>query len=84
MAMNKAHWESLYHTKPADRAGWFHERAERSLQFSRDTGLDIVRYRPETLHDEFGAAFKLIGSADEIHHTPSGANRKFIYRYCRR
>ena len=50
----------------------------------RCSGLDIVRYRPETLHDEFGAAFKLVNSANETHHTPSGADQKFVYCYCRR
>lgn len=50
----------------------------------RCSGLDIVRYRPDTLHDEFGAAFKLVNSANETHHTPSGADQKFVYCYCRR
>lgn len=50
----------------------------------RCSGLDIVRYRPDTLHGEFGAAFDLVGSADEVHHTPSGSDQKFIYCYCRR
>ncbi len=48
------------------------------------SGLDIMRYRPDSLHDEFGAAFDLIDSVDEAHHTPSGAEQKFIYCYCRR
>ena len=48
------------------------------------SGLDVMRYRPDTLHDEFGAAFELINSADEMHHTPSGADQHFIYCYCRR
>ncbi|MGC2458451.1 MAG: class I SAM-dependent methyltransferase [Gallionellaceae bacterium] len=202
--MNKAHWEKVYQTKPADRVSWFQEHAERSLQFIRNTGvakdghimdvgggastlvddllrddyrnltvldisaaalhaaqkrlgqdaakvhwleadvtqiafpeasvdvwhdravfhfltdpqdrqryvravlravkpgghvivatfaedgplscsgLDIMRYRPDTLHDEFGAAFDLVQSADETHHTPAGAEQKFIYCYCRR
>lgn len=48
------------------------------------SGLDIVRYRPETLHGEFGEAFKLVKSENEVHHTPSGADQNFIYCYCRR
>jgi SAM-dependent methyltransferase len=48
------------------------------------SGLDIVRYRPDTLHDQFGAAFELVESANEAHHTPAGAEQKFIYCYCRR
>ena len=50
----------------------------------RCSGLDIMRYRPDTLHNEFGAAFELVNSADEMHHTPSGADQHFIYCYCRR
>lgn len=48
------------------------------------SGLDIVRYRPETLHHEFGAGFELLKSQNEHHHTPSGADQSFIYCYCRR
>ena len=43
-----------------------------------------MRYRPDTLHEEFGAAFELVNSTDEMHHTPSGADQHFIYCYCRR
>ena len=50
----------------------------------RCSGLDIMRYRPDTLHDAFGAAFDLVNSADEMHHTPSCADQHFIYCYCRR
>lgn len=50
----------------------------------RCSGLDIVRYRSDTLHDEFGEAFRLVGSANEVHHTPGGADQKFVYCYCRR
>ncbi len=204
LAMNKAHWEKVYQTRPAEQVSWFQKHAERSLQFIRNTGvaqdghiidigggastlvddllcegysnltvldispaalqaaqkrlcaeaakvhwleaditqfdlpeasvdvwhdravfhfltaardrqryvravrravrpgghvivatfaedgplscsgLDVVRYRPETLHDEFGAAFELVESANEAHQTPSGAEQKFIYCYCRR
>lgn len=48
------------------------------------SGLDIVRYRPQTLHEQFGAGFKLLKSENDVHHTPSGAEQKFIYCYCRR
>lgn len=50
----------------------------------RCSGLDVMRYRPETLHDEFGAAFDLVNSTNEMHHTPSGTDQKFIYCYCRK
>jgi ubiquinone/menaquinone biosynthesis C-methylase UbiE len=48
------------------------------------SGLDIVRYRPDTLHQEFGAGFELLKSAKEVHHTPTGADQNFVYCYCRR
>lgn len=48
------------------------------------SGLDIVRYSPETLHQEFGSGFKLVKTAKEQHHTPGGADQNFVYCYCRR
>jgi len=48
------------------------------------SGLDVVRYGPETMHDEFGNAFEFINCIDEIHHTPFGTTQKFIYCYCRK
>lgn len=48
------------------------------------SGLDIVRYRPDTLHQEFGSAFELLKSAKELHRTPSGADQSFVYCYFRR
>jgi len=48
------------------------------------SGLDIVRYRPDTLYQEFGAGFELVKSQQEMHHTPSGADQHFVYCYCRR
>lgn len=48
------------------------------------SGLDIVRYRPETLHQEFGNGFELLKSATELHQTPAGADQNFVYCHCRR
>ena len=48
------------------------------------SGLEIVRYRPDTLHNELGSAFELLESAKELHHTPAGTDQNFIYCYCRR
>jgi SAM-dependent methyltransferase len=48
------------------------------------SGLDIVRYCPDTLHHEFGSQFDLLRSEKEVHHTPGGADQNFIYCYCRR
>lgn len=48
------------------------------------SGLETMRYRPDTLHGEFGAEFDLVKSANEVHHTPAGKDQKFVYCYCRR
>jgi ubiquinone/menaquinone biosynthesis C-methylase UbiE len=48
------------------------------------SGLDVVRYTPETMHDEFGDEFKLIKSLNEKHETPFGTTQEFIYCYCRK
>jgi ubiquinone/menaquinone biosynthesis C-methylase UbiE len=50
----------------------------------RCSGLEVVRYSPESLHSEFGEDFEVIDSARETHHTPFGTEQKFIYCYCRR
>ena len=46
------------------------------------SGLDVMRYAPDALHAEFGAAFRLLGHETEIHHTPAGAEQEFVYCYC--
>jgi SAM-dependent methyltransferase len=46
------------------------------------SGLDVVRYAPESLHAEFGAPFRLLGHETEIHHTPAGKEQEFVYCYC--
>lgn len=47
------------------------------------SGLDVVRYDPDSLHDQFGARFHLIGSSQELHQTPFGTTQQFLYCYCR-
>jgi SAM-dependent methyltransferase len=49
----------------------------------RCSGLDVVRYSPESLHHEFGADFEMVDSTRETHHTPFGTEQTFIYCYCR-
>jgi SAM-dependent methyltransferase len=46
------------------------------------SGLDVVRYAPESLHAEFGAPFRLLGHQTELHHTPTGKEQEFVYCYC--
>lgn len=48
------------------------------------SGLPVMRYRAEDLHDEFGDAFTLVKHQKEEHHTPSGKVQQFVYCYCRR
>jgi len=49
----------------------------------RCSGLEVVRYSSESLHDEFGGDFEVVDSTRETHHTPFGTEQKFIYCYCR-
>jgi SAM-dependent methyltransferase len=47
------------------------------------SGLDVVRYDAESLHKEFGVAFRLLGSSKELHETPFGKVQQFLCCYCR-
>ena len=47
------------------------------------SGLPIVRYDHDSLHDEFGAMFKLIEHGQEDHLTPDGSVQKFVYCFCK-
>jgi len=50
---------------------------------ARCSGLDVVRYSPDTMHSEFGTGFRLLDSVREDHHTPSGVSQAFVYCLCR-
>jgi 2-polyprenyl-3-methyl-5-hydroxy-6-metoxy-1,4-benzoquinol methylase len=47
------------------------------------SGLDVMRYDAETLHDQFGVRFRLMESSKELHHTPFGTTQQFLYCYCK-
>jgi SAM-dependent methyltransferase len=47
------------------------------------SGLEVMRYDADSLHGEFGARFRLVESAMELHHTPFGNTQQFLYCYCR-
>jgi SAM-dependent methyltransferase len=49
----------------------------------RCSGLPVVRYSPDRLHDEFGPSFDLVEHTSEAHRTPFGTVQQFIYCYCR-
>lgn len=47
------------------------------------SGLDVMRYSADALHDEFGRRFTLIDSSTELHATPFGTTQQFLYCFCR-
>ena len=49
---------------------------------SEFSGLPVMQYDPDSLHDEFGPAFELIEHDDESHVTPAGRVQHFIYCHC--
>ena len=46
------------------------------------SGLDVVRYDAEALHERFGRGFRLVESRQELHRTPFGTAQQFLYCYC--
>ena len=50
---------------------------------TRCSGLEVVRYSPDAMHAEFGAAFTLVDSVREDHRTPAGSTQAFTYCLCR-
>ncbi len=48
------------------------------------SGLLVVRYRPDELHNEFGEAFTLLKHQKEVHRTPFGTEQQFVYCCLRR
>ena len=49
---------------------------------TRCSGLDVMRYDAESLHNEFGTRFRLVQSQKELHPTPFGTTQQFLYCYC--
>lgn len=47
------------------------------------SGLPVVRYSAEGIHDQFGNEFQKVGSDTEVHQTPWGSEQEFVYCYCR-
>lgn len=48
------------------------------------SGLPVMRYAPDTLHDTFGAPFTLIEHSVDVHTTPWNSSQEFVYCFCRR
>lgn len=92
------HDRAVFHflTDPADRQAYV-QQVMRSVRpgghvivatFAEDgpekcSGLPAMRYRPDSLHAEFGDAFQLLQHERETHQTPFGTEQKFVYCYCR-
>ena len=47
------------------------------------SGLEVMRYDAESLHNEFGVRFRLMESSKELHNTPFGTTQQFLYCYCK-
>jgi 2-polyprenyl-3-methyl-5-hydroxy-6-metoxy-1,4-benzoquinol methylase len=47
------------------------------------SGLEVMRYDTESLHNEFGTRFRLVDSLKELHRTPFGMTQQFLYCYCK-
>ena len=93
------HDRAVFHflTSPEDRAAYV-KAVFRSVKpgghvivatFAEDgplqcSGLPVMRYSADELHDEFGDSFRLVDHRKEAHHTPSGTVQQFVYCYCRR
>lgn len=43
------------------------------------SGLDVVRYDTENLHEQLGNSFEMISNSIEIHRTPTSISQQFIY-----
>jgi ubiquinone/menaquinone biosynthesis C-methylase UbiE len=96
---NVWHDRAVFHflTSPGDRHRYV-AQVERSLRKGghiivasfgpegpqKCSGLDVVRYSPESMHDQFGNTFKLVDHVEETHHTPFGTTQEFLYCYCRK
>jgi SAM-dependent methyltransferase len=49
----------------------------------RCSGLETVRYSPDSLLGEFGDTLELVDQRSEMHQTPFGTEQHFIYCCCR-
>ena len=47
------------------------------------SGLEVMRFTADALHEEFGDDFARIGDSTEVHSTPWGSEQEFVYCYCR-
>jgi 2-polyprenyl-3-methyl-5-hydroxy-6-metoxy-1,4-benzoquinol methylase len=50
---------------------------------SQCSGLEVMRYDADSLHNQFGVRFRKVESSKELHRTPTGSIQQFLYCYCR-
>ncbi|MCK5650672.1 MAG: SAM-dependent methyltransferase [Gemmatimonadetes bacterium] len=51
---------------------------------SKCSGLDVVRYSPDSLQEELGPEYVWLESLEDPHQTPSGKTQAFIFSLFRR
>lgn len=49
----------------------------------RCSGLEVMRYSADELHQQFGRTFRKLSSFTELHETPTGTEQEFVYCYCK-
>jgi len=92
------HDRAVFHflTRPEQRAAYVRQVA-RSMRVGghvivatfgpqgplKCSGLDVVRYDADSLHQQFGRQFQMLGSQVQMHHTPMGTEQQFLYCMCR-
>jgi 2-polyprenyl-3-methyl-5-hydroxy-6-metoxy-1,4-benzoquinol methylase len=47
------------------------------------SGLEVMRYDAESLHNELGVRFRLVESSKELHNSPFGTTQQFLCCYCK-
>ena len=93
------HDRALFHflTEPGDRDAYLRVLS-RGLEpgghviiatFSLDgptrcSGLDVVRYSPDSLHSVLGPDYQMRGNVEEAHQTPNGGTQSFLYSWFQR
>ena len=48
------------------------------------SGLPVMRYSADGLHEQFGASFECLQHENELHHTPFGTSQSFTYCHFRK
>ena len=91
------HDRAVFHflTRPEDRAAYVRQVASAVKPGghvivaafgpqgpTRCSGLEVVRYSADELHEQFGVEFRLLKHVTELHRTPAGVEQQFVYCLC--